>query len=100
MGFLGTLFYIATAGWMVYFGYTLNFNIGILLVSPLGFMFGHIIRKSASSSRIFGHHNSNVLIGLIKVYLTGLVLVAVFYGVGYGINFLLDYRPPEGAGSI
>jgi hypothetical protein len=100
MGFLGTLLYIATAGWMIYFGYTVNLNYGILLAAPLGFVFGHVIRKSQSSSRVFGREDSNVLVSVIKSYLTGLVLVAIFFAIGYGILFIMGYQPPPGAGAI
>lgn len=100
MGFLGTLLYLATAGWMIYFGYTINLNYGMLLVAPLGFVFGFIIRRSSKSSQVFGGNNSNVFVAVIKSYLTGLVLVAIFFGIGYGLNFLMGYKPPPGAGSI
>lgn len=103
MSFLGFLVQLATALYLVYSGYgyqgsSMELNGAIVLVCPLLFMFGSAVRHNAKSSGRAG------FIGAIKMivsgYILGLVLSAVFFGLGMGLMHILELSPEEGSGRI
>ena len=98
MGLLGFLLQLGTALYVMYLGYNFEINYVYLLVAPLGFLFGHMVRKSNHSLSYWAGKGGGVLSGIIKSYLTGLVLTAIFFGLGYGIMHVMMFEPAEGVG--
>ncbi len=98
MGFLGFLLQLAIAGYVAYMGYNFEVHYLFLALAPLGFMIGHMVRKTNSKQRFWGGNGSNVLGGIFKSYLVGAVLTVIFFGLGYGIFHILELRPPPEIG--
>jgi hypothetical protein len=97
MGFVGLLLQLSIAGLVGYMGYTFQLNFAVLLICPLGLIIGQLMRtRSRSSGR--RERGMNAISAFIAGYLTGLVAVAIFFGVGYGLMHILDLRPAEGVG--
>ena len=95
MGILGLIVQLLTAVFAFYLGLTFQLNPVFLLVCPLGFIVGHLMRRSTGASSKNREHGIGAL---ISSYLVGLVLVAIFFGIGYGVMHILDLRPAEGVG--
>ena len=100
MGFLGTILNIAIAIYVVYFGYVGDFNIPYLLIAAVGFMVGHVLRKTNKSTSIWETRHTNIFMALIYNFLFSLLLVAIFFALGWGIQLMLEFRPEEGSGLI
>ncbi|MEX0329819.1 MAG: hypothetical protein AB3N64_00215 [Puniceicoccaceae bacterium] len=98
MGILGFLVQVGTACWVVYLGYVFDLNFIILLLAPLGFIFGHVIKTNARSSSKKNERGFNAISGFFSGYFVGLVAVAIFFGIGYGLFHILEMRPAEGVG--
>lgn len=103
MPFLGFLVQLATALYLIYLGHgyqnaSMEFNGAVVLLSPLLFMFGSAVRHNAKTSGRAG------FIGAIKMivsgYILGLVLSAVFFGLGMGLMHILELSPEAGSGRI
>ena len=100
MGFLGTLLNIIIAVWIMYFGFNGEFVLLYLSLAPIGFMLGHILRKRSKTSSIWRTEHRNIFVALVTQYIIGVILVAVFYGIGVGMEILYELRLPEGSGRI
>ena len=98
MATLGTLLNITIAIYVGYFGYSGVLNPAYLLLCAIGFMVGHVLRKTHKKSSIWDTRHRNILVALIYNFLFSALLVAIFYGIGFGIQFLLEFRPEEGIG--
>ena len=98
MGILGLIIQLGTAIFVCYLGYTVELNYIALLVSPLGFIFGQLMRSRSQSSSRRREKGFNAIKAFISAYLTGLLAVAIFFGIGYGIMHILELRPAEGVG--
>jgi hypothetical protein len=103
MSFLGFLVQFATALYLIYSGYgyqhaSMELNGAIVLLCPLLFMFGSAVRHNAKTSGRAG------FLGAIKMILTGyimgLILSAVFFGLGMGLMHVLELSPEPGSGRI
>ncbi len=93
----------ATALYLIYSGYgyqhaSMELNGAIVLLCPLLFMFGSAVRHNAKTSGRAG------FLGAIKMILTGyimgLILSAVFFGLGMGLMHVLELSPEPGSGRI
>ena len=98
MGFLALVVQAMTAIFAAYLGFTSQFNIVFLLVCPMGFVFGHLMKRSTGASVQHHEHGLGAIRALVSSYLIGLLLVAIFFGVGYGIMHVLQFKPAEGVG--
>ena len=93
MEFLGVLIYLACMGASLYLGYEADFQIIFLLLLPIGFMIGRVILQGSRSATIFRSTGFGIVLEIIGFYLVGLVLTAVFFGIGYGIMEILKLSP-------
>ena len=93
MGFLGVLVYIAAMAFALIMGYEANFQIIFLLLLPIGFMIGRIVIKGSNSSTIFQSQGFGIVMEIVGFYLVGLILTAVFFGIGYGVMQVLKLSP-------
>ena len=100
MGILGFLIQLATAAYLGYLGYTVQLNYILILISPLGFIIGSVMRKSANRSSKSGGGFFTFLTDLLSGYVVGLVIAAACWGAGYGLMHVLGMRPPPGTGRI
>ena len=73
-------------------------NYYILLISPLGFIIGGMMRKSSGSSSNAKGGFFERISGFFTSYIIYLVIAALCFGAGYAIMHVLDKRPPEGIG--
>ena len=102
MGFLGLVVQTMTAVWLVYCGYffqdnTSEFNLAIVLAAPILFMIGAAIKHNAKAA-----HSPRGFFAMIKFfivsYVTGIILSAIFFGLGMGLFYTGLLRPEEGIG--
>ena len=103
MTLLGFILQLGTAAYMVYLGYTFQYeNYYIFLAAPLVFMLGQWMRRLSSRSNTRRQRRSffQVISDLISGYIVGLVAVAVLFGIGYATMHVLDKRPPPGTGAM
>ena len=102
MGFLGILVQAVTALLLIYRGYfyqdvTSDLNIALILAAPVLFMIGAAVRHNAKSSRS-PRGFFKMIKFIIVSYITGLVVSAIFFGIGVGLYYILVLRPAEGTG--
>jgi hypothetical protein len=97
MGILGFFIQLGTAGFAVYLGYTFQLNYIYLLLCPFGFIFGQLMRHSTGRSKR-REKGLSAISAFISGYFVGLVAVAIFFGIGFGLMHILDMRPEEGVG--
>ena len=103
MTLLGFILQIGTAAYMVYLGYTVQYeNYYIFLAAPLVMMLGQWMRKlsSRANSRRPRRSFFQVIGDIISGYIVGLVAVAVFFAIGYATMHVLAKRPPPGTGAM
>ncbi len=103
MTLLGFILQIGTAAYMVYLGYTVQYqDYYIFLAAPLVMMLGQWMRRLSSRSNTRRHSKSffQIIGDLISGYIVGLVAVAVFFAIGYATMHVLDKRPPPGTGAM
>lgn len=93
MGFLGYLIYLGALFVAVYLGYLGDFNVAVLLLVPLGLLVGQLMQRGARSAALFDRRGAGVLVELISRYVMGLILAAIFFGIGIGIFEILKHRP-------
>ncbi|MGC9451330.1 MAG: hypothetical protein ACP5I4_07780 [Oceanipulchritudo sp.] len=98
MPLLGLLVQLGTIGFLVYLGYTVQLNYILILISPLGLIIGHLMRKTKDRSSKRGGGFLNFVTDLVSAYIVGLVIAVVCFGVGYALLHILDLRPEEGIG--
>jgi len=102
MGFLGLVLQSLIALFLIYQGYvyhenTYELNLAIILGAPIMFMFGSAIRHNAKSAR--APRGFFALIKhLIVSYITGVIISALFFGLGFCLYYILVLRPAEGTG--
>lgn len=102
MGFLGIMLQAVTSLCLIYCGYlyqdfTRETILALILGAPLLLMIGAAVRHNAKSSR-----SPRGFFGMIKLiigaYITGVVVSAIFFGIGVGLYYILVLRPAEGTG--
>lgn len=104
MAFLGLLVQLITVLFLMFSGFyhqdaSREMNTAIILAAPILFMFGAAIKHNEKSSR--SPRGFFAMIKLIIVsYIVGVILAAIFFGVGIGLHYILILRPAEGAGRI
>ena len=101
MAIVGFLLQLATVVLMGYLGYT--FQMGTLeemqplliiyAVSPLGFIIGHLMRKSARQSTPRPGSFFTKINDFVSAYLVCLVISAVCFGIGFAIFHLSAKLP-------
>ena len=101
MSFLGFIVQSMIALFLVYKGYyyeqsSMEMTGALILACPILFMIGSAIRHNAKSKNRLGFFGAIKLV--IVSYGTGLVLSAIFFGIGIGLQHLLELRPPPGTG--
>ncbi len=101
MKFLGFVVHLIIALMLVYKGYyyqetSIEMNGALILAAPILFMIASAIRHNSKSKSKLGFLGSIKLV--ISSYGTGLVISAIYFGVGMGLQHLLELRPPPGTG--
>lgn len=97
MKLLGFFIQLGTAGLAAYMGYIFQLNFIYLLLCPFGFIFGQLMRHSSGRSKR-REKGLSAISAFISGYLVGLVAVAIFFGIGFGVMHILELRPAEGVG--
>jgi len=101
MTLVGLILQLGTAGYLVYLGYTVQYEMYyVFLAAPLVFMVGQWMRRMSSRSSRRSRGLFQMLGDLISGYIVGLVATAILFAVGYAALHVLNQRPPEGAGRI
>ena len=104
MAFVGFLLQLATVILMGYLGYTFQLedlsemHYIIFAISPLGFIIGHLMRKSAKRSSPMPGGFFEKLSAFVSAYFVCLIISALCFGAGFAIMHILEKRPPPGTG--
>jgi hypothetical protein len=104
MALVGFLLQMATVALMGYLGYTFQLEeLGemhyiIFAASPLGFIIGHLMRKSSRRSTPTPGGFMEKVSAFVSSYLVCLILSALCFGAGFALMHILEQRPPPGIG--